>query len=35
MAAADNVLRFAVTILFVYIGSRNFYTSPDGTWDKG
>ena len=35
MAAADNFLRFAVTILFAYIGSRNFYTSPDGTWDKG
>ena len=27
--------RFAVAILFVYIGSRNFYTSPDETWDQG
>ena len=34
MAAANNFFRFAVAILFVYIGSRNFYTLPDGTCDQ-
>ena len=34
MAAANNFFRLAVAILFVYIGSRNFYTSPDGTCDQ-
>ena len=35
MVAVNNIFRFAVAILFVYISSRNFYTSPDGTWDQG
>ena len=35
MAAANNFFGFAVVTSFVYIGSHNFYTSPDGTWDQG
>ena len=34
MAAANNFFRFAVAILFVYNGSRNFYTLPDGNCDQ-